>query len=232
MVQIGGFFLHKLRASQLDKHPDTQNIDCTEYFGDFFNGVIPMPQNSRAFSGHIGPVSCLAFGLDSPELFSGSYDSSIMQWNDDDRTSMHCLYSHQGEILTTDALSKDRLLTVARDRTMHLWKLKTLLGHWRGRRRQSASPPWLHVERDSGREQGAVRAARAGGEAGPVVPATLSRTHGLQRRRARAATECVFKQRRSAGGRRPAGVRRESLNHGDRQAQEARPNLLSTFFSV
>lgn len=77
----------------------------------------------QAFSGHRGPVSCLAFGLDSSELFSGSYDHSIMQWNAEDRTYMHCLYGHQGEILTTDALSKDRLLTVARDRTMHLWKV-------------------------------------------------------------------------------------------------------------
>uniref|UniRef100_A0ACD6A1Y7 Uncharacterized protein n=1 Tax=Avena sativa TaxID=4498 RepID=A0ACD6A1Y7_AVESA len=80
-------------------------------------------EHIQAFSGHRGPVSCLAFGLDSPELFSGSYDRSIMQWNAEDRTYMHCLYGHQGEILTTDALSKDRLLTVARDRTMHLWKI-------------------------------------------------------------------------------------------------------------
>ncbi|CAM0948872.1 unnamed protein product [Alopecurus aequalis] len=80
-------------------------------------------EHIQAFSGHRGPVACLAFGLDSPELFSGSYDRSIMQWNAEDRTYMHCLYGHQGEILTTDALSKDRLLTVARDRTMHLWKI-------------------------------------------------------------------------------------------------------------
>nr|BAK03709.1 predicted protein [Hordeum vulgare subsp. vulgare] len=80
-------------------------------------------EHIQAFSGHRGAVSCLAFGLDSSELFSGSYDRSIMQWNAEDRTYMHCLYGHQGEILTTDALSKDRLLTVARDRTMHLWKI-------------------------------------------------------------------------------------------------------------
>jgi ribosomal RNA-processing protein 9 len=36
---------------------------------------------------------------------------------------MNCLYGHQNEILTMDALSKDRILTVARDRTMHLWKV-------------------------------------------------------------------------------------------------------------
>ncbi|KAJ1294420.1 hypothetical protein BS78_01G145000 [Paspalum vaginatum] len=80
-------------------------------------------EHVQAFSGHRGPISCLAFGLDSSELFSGSFDRSIMQWNAEDRTYMSCLYGHQNEILTMDALSKDRLLTVARDRTMHLWRI-------------------------------------------------------------------------------------------------------------
>ncbi|KAL6894600.1 hypothetical protein ACP4OV_008698 [Aristida adscensionis] len=80
-------------------------------------------EHIQAFSGHRGPVSCLAFGVDSSELFSGSFDRSIMQWNAEDRTYMNCLYGHQNEILTMDALNKDRLLTVARDRTMHLWKI-------------------------------------------------------------------------------------------------------------
>ncbi|TVU05040.1 hypothetical protein EJB05_48188 [Eragrostis curvula] len=80
-------------------------------------------EHIQAFSGHRGPISCLAFGPDSPELFSGSFDRSIMQWNAEDRTYMNCLYGHQNEILTMDALNKDRLLTVARDRTMHLWKI-------------------------------------------------------------------------------------------------------------
>ncbi|KAF8684764.1 hypothetical protein HU200_044186 [Digitaria exilis] len=80
-------------------------------------------EHIQAFSGHRGPISCLAFGPDSSELFSGSFDRSIMQWNAEDRTYMNCLYGHQNEILTMDALSKDRLLTVARDRTMHLWKI-------------------------------------------------------------------------------------------------------------
>ncbi|RCV41721.1 hypothetical protein SEVIR_9G157000v4 [Setaria viridis] len=80
-------------------------------------------EHIQAFSGHRGPVSCLAFGPDSSELFSGSFDRSIMQWNAEDRTYMNCLYGHQNEILTMDAFSKDRILTVARDRTMHLWKI-------------------------------------------------------------------------------------------------------------
>jgi hypothetical protein len=42
---------------------------------------------------------------------------------------MNCLYGHQNEILTMDALNKDRLLTVARDRTMHLWKVLIVFKH-------------------------------------------------------------------------------------------------------
>ncbi|KAG8097648.1 hypothetical protein GUJ93_ZPchr0013g35277 [Zizania palustris] len=80
-------------------------------------------EHIQAFSGHRGPISCLAFGQDSSELFSGSFDRKIMQWNAEDRTYMNCLFGHQNEVLTMDALSKDRLLTVARDRTMHLWKI-------------------------------------------------------------------------------------------------------------
>uniref|UniRef100_A0A0E0D3W0 Uncharacterized protein n=2 Tax=Oryza meridionalis TaxID=40149 RepID=A0A0E0D3W0_9ORYZ len=80
-------------------------------------------EHIQAFSGHRGAISCLSFGPDSSELFSGSFDRKIMQWNAEDRTYMNCLFGHQNEVLTMDALSKDRLLTVARDRTMHLWKI-------------------------------------------------------------------------------------------------------------
>ncbi|CAD6213777.1 unnamed protein product [Miscanthus lutarioriparius] len=72
-------------------------------------------EHIQAFSGHRGPISCLSFAPDSSELFSGSFDRSIMQWNAEDRTYMNCLYGHQNEILIMDALSKDRILTVARD---------------------------------------------------------------------------------------------------------------------
>ncbi|AQK64177.1 U3 snoRNP-associated protein-like YAOH-like [Zea mays] len=98
-----------LASGGLDRHIHLWDIRSQEHI--------------QAFSGHRGPISCLAFAPDSSELFSGSFDRSIMQWNAEDRTYMNCLYGHQNEILTMDAFSKERILTVARDRTMHLWKI-------------------------------------------------------------------------------------------------------------
>ncbi|GJN08871.1 hypothetical protein PR202_ga26831 [Eleusine coracana subsp. coracana] len=101
---------------------------------------------------HRQPVTVVALFKDSDKGFSASKDGVIMHWDVEtgknekylwpsenvlvshhakpplsakrkDRTYMNCLYGHQNEILTMDALNKDRLLTVARDRTMHLWKI-------------------------------------------------------------------------------------------------------------
>lgn len=40
---------------------------------------------------------------------------------------MDNLFGHQSEILMSDCLRKERLLTVGRDRTMRLWKVKLLV---------------------------------------------------------------------------------------------------------
>jgi hypothetical protein len=69
-----------------------------------------------------------------------------------------------------------------------------IAGLRRGKRRRSALPPWHHVERDAGREQGVVGAGRVGGEAGPVAPASLSETHRRRRRRALAAARGELQQ--------------------------------------
>ncbi|MCD7465179.1 hypothetical protein HAX54_000744 [Datura stramonium] len=79
-------------------------------------------QHIKAFPGHKGPVSCLTFRLGSSELFSGSFDRSIKIWNVEDRAYVNTLFGHQSEVLTIDSLRKERVLTVGRDRTMHLWK--------------------------------------------------------------------------------------------------------------
>lgn len=77
----------------------------------------------QAFPGHKGPVSCLTFRQGTAELFSGSFDRSIKIWNAEDRTYISTLFGHQSEVLTIDSLRKERVLTVGRDRTMHLWKV-------------------------------------------------------------------------------------------------------------
>ncbi|KAL8507379.1 hypothetical protein ACS0TY_018072 [Phlomoides rotata] len=80
-------------------------------------------QHIQAFPGHKGPVSCLTFRQGTSELFSGSFDRSIKIWNAEDRTYISTLFGHQSDVLTIDSLRKERVLTVGRDRTMHLWKV-------------------------------------------------------------------------------------------------------------
>ncbi|KAK1369056.1 U3 snoRNP-associated protein-like YAOH [Heracleum sosnowskyi] len=80
-------------------------------------------EHIQAFTGHKGPVSCLTFRQGTSELFSGSFDRTIKVWNADDRAYITTLFGHQSEVLTIDCLRKERILTVGRDRTMHLWKV-------------------------------------------------------------------------------------------------------------
>lgn len=80
-------------------------------------------EHIQAFPGHRGPVSCLTFRQMSSELFSGSFDRTIKIWNAEDRAYINTLFGHQNEVLTIDSLRKERVLTVGRDRTMHLWKV-------------------------------------------------------------------------------------------------------------
>ncbi|CAH9078745.1 unnamed protein product [Cuscuta epithymum] len=80
-------------------------------------------EHIRAFPGHKGPVSCLTFRQGTSELFSGSFDRSVKIWNVEDRAYVNTLFGHQGEVLTIDSLRKERVLTVGRDRTMHLFKV-------------------------------------------------------------------------------------------------------------
>ncbi|KAJ6740989.1 U3 SMALL NUCLEOLAR RNA INTERACTING PROTEIN 2 [Salix purpurea] len=59
----------------------------------------------------------------SSELFSGSFDRSIKIWNVEDRAYMNTLFGHQSEVLTIDCLWQERVLAVARDRSMQLFKV-------------------------------------------------------------------------------------------------------------
>uniref|UniRef100_A0A6N2NKP9 Uncharacterized protein n=1 Tax=Salix viminalis TaxID=40686 RepID=A0A6N2NKP9_SALVM len=80
-------------------------------------------EHIQAFPGHKGPVSCLTFRQGSSELFSGSFDRSIKIWNVEDRAYMNTLFGHQSEVLTIDCLWQERVLAVARDRSMQLFKV-------------------------------------------------------------------------------------------------------------
>lgn len=80
-------------------------------------------EHIQAFPGHRAPVSCLTFRQGSSELFSGSFDRTIKIWNAEDRAYINTLFGHQSEVLTIDCLRKERVLTVGRDRAMHLFKV-------------------------------------------------------------------------------------------------------------
>jgi len=77
----------------------------------------------QAFTGHCGIVSSLCFREGTAELFSGSYDGTLSIWNAEHRTYIESCFGHQSELLSIDALGRERVLSVGRDRTMQLYKV-------------------------------------------------------------------------------------------------------------
>ncbi|KAK6942452.1 WD40 repeat [Dillenia turbinata] len=98
-----------LATGGLDRHVHLWDIRTREHI--------------QAFPGHMGPVSCLSFRRGTSELFSGSYDRTIKIWNCEDRAYINTLFGHQSEVLSSDCLWKERLLTAGRDRTLNLFKV-------------------------------------------------------------------------------------------------------------
>ncbi|CAA7046990.1 unnamed protein product [Microthlaspi erraticum] len=80
-------------------------------------------EHVQAFPGHRSTVSCLCFRHGTSELYSGSFDRAIKVWNVEDNSFMQDNFGHQAEILAIDVLRKERVLSVARDRTMLLTKV-------------------------------------------------------------------------------------------------------------
>ena len=83
--------------------------------------IIMFPQ---AFPGHRNTVSYLCFRHGSTELYSGSFDRSVKAWNVEDKAFVQDSFGHQDDVLAIDALRKERAISVGRDRTMQLHKVK------------------------------------------------------------------------------------------------------------
>ncbi|AQK64176.1 U3 snoRNP-associated protein-like YAOH [Zea mays] len=114
-------------------HWDVETGKCEKYIWPSEDVLVSHHAKPPVSAKRSKQVLALAASSDGRYLASGGLDRHIhlwdirsqehIQWNAEDRTYMNCLYGHQNEILTMDAFSKERILTVARDRTMHLWKI-------------------------------------------------------------------------------------------------------------
>jgi len=77
----------------------------------------------HTFQGHKGPVTALTFRSQSLQLFSASQDRCIRHYNLDEMMYIETLYGHQAAVTQLDCHTKERPLSVGRDRTARAWKL-------------------------------------------------------------------------------------------------------------
>jgi len=77
----------------------------------------------NTFSGHKGAVTSLAFRTHSLQLFSGSEDRCIRNYNLDQMVYTETLYGHQGPITSLSCHLLARPLSSGRDRTLRAWKI-------------------------------------------------------------------------------------------------------------
>jgi ribosomal RNA-processing protein 9 len=77
----------------------------------------------KTFTGHKGPVTCLAFRSKSLQLFSGSDDRCIRHYSLDEMMYLETLYGHQFGVTGIDCHRRERPVSVGRDRTARSWKL-------------------------------------------------------------------------------------------------------------
>lgn len=74
--------------------------------------------------GHKKPVTALAFRSRSLDLYSGSEDRCIRRYDLNAMTYVETLYGHQSPIVAIDCAHKNRPVSIARDRTVRVWKVE------------------------------------------------------------------------------------------------------------
>ncbi|KAL3784595.1 hypothetical protein HJC23_007051 [Cyclotella cryptica] len=76
------------------------------------------------FEGHKKAVTSLCFRNRTLDLYSGSEDRCIRRYDLNAMTYVETLYGHQSPITSIDCANKNRPVSVARDRTVRVWKVE------------------------------------------------------------------------------------------------------------
>jgi len=74
--------------------------------------------------GHKKAVTCVSFRNRTLDLYTGSDDRCIRRYDLNAMTYVETLYGHQSPIVAMDCANKNRPVSVARDRTVRVWKVE------------------------------------------------------------------------------------------------------------
>lgn len=74
--------------------------------------------------GHKKAVTSLCFRNRTLDLYSGSEDRCIRRYDLNAMTYVETLYGHQSPVMAIDCANKNRPVSVARDRTVRVWKVE------------------------------------------------------------------------------------------------------------
>lgn len=77
----------------------------------------------KILEGHRDAVTCLAFKHDSADLFSGSLDRCLKQWNLNDMAYIETTFGHQDGVTSIDCWTKSKPVSASGDRTVRIWKM-------------------------------------------------------------------------------------------------------------
>ena len=89
--------------------------------------LIPLIENTQAFTGHEGCIFSVAFSPDGTRIVSGSGDRTVRMWDAQTGTQVgHALQGHDGCVRSV-AFSPDgaRIVSGSNDNTVRIWDART-----------------------------------------------------------------------------------------------------------